>query len=130
MPSEGFGKENAKVARDLVEYAIRLETAGDVVDERLATLATSMHKKGVRFSKEGWAEITRMHEVIVANMQLASNVLISDDLESARLLSLEKTEVKRMPITSFSLGMMLRARSRTVWNQSRGAGDSSYIPRR
>ncbi|MFS4581376.1 Na/Pi cotransporter family protein [Phaeobacter sp. C3_T13_0] len=96
MPTEGIGKENAKVARDLVEYAIRLETAGDVVDERLAALASTMHKKDVRFSKEGWNEITRMHEVIVANMQLASNVLISDDLESARLLSLEKTEVKRM----------------------------------
>ena len=96
MPTEGMSEENAKTARDLVEYAIRLETAGDVVDERLAALAASMHKKGVQFSKEGWTEITRMHEVIVANMQLASNVLISDDLESARLLSLEKTEVKRM----------------------------------
>ncbi|AUQ52853.1 Na/Pi cotransporter family protein [Phaeobacter inhibens] len=115
MPSEGFGKENAKVARDLVEYAIRLETAGDVVDERLATLATSMHKKGVRFSKEGWAEITRMHEVIVANMQLASNVLISDDLESARLLSLEKTEVKRMERDS---------RKRHLRRLQRGAAES------
>ena len=39
--------------------------------------------------------LTRLHESILANMCLASNVLVSDDLESARLLSLEKTELKR-----------------------------------
>ena len=95
IPAEGFGKDNAKIARDLMEYAIRLETAGDVVAKRLAVLATTMRKKGASFSKEGWQELIEMHESIMANLKLASNVLISDDLESARLLSLEKTEIKR-----------------------------------
>ncbi|MFW8594084.1 Na/Pi cotransporter family protein [Cribrihabitans neustonicus] len=96
MPADSFSKEEGKTARSLMEYAIRLETAGDVVARRLSVLAASLHKKHLSFSKEGWSEITRMHESIAANMQLASNVLISDDLESARLLSLEKTELKRM----------------------------------
>ncbi len=95
IPAEEFGKENAKVARDLMEYAIRLETAGDVVAKRLTVLAGDMRKKGASFSKDGWSELVEMHESILANMKLASNVLISDDLESARLLSLEKTEIKR-----------------------------------
>ncbi len=95
IPTDEFGKQNAKSARDLMEYAIRLETAGDVVAKRLATLADDMRKKGAAFSKEGWAELERMHEDILANLKLATNVLISDDLESARLLSLEKSEIKR-----------------------------------
>ena len=95
IPADGFGKDNAKIARDLMEYAIRLETAGDVVAKRLAVLAATMRKKGASFSKEGWQELIEMHESIMANLKLASNVLISDDLESARLLSLEKTEIKR-----------------------------------
>lgn len=95
IPHDAFGKENAKIARDLMEYAIRLETAGDVVAKRLTVLAAEMRKKGASFSKEGWSELVEMHEGILANMKLASNVLISDDLESARLLSLEKTEIKR-----------------------------------
>ncbi len=95
IPEETFGKRNAKVARDLMEYAIRLETAGDVVAKRLTVLAGDMRKKGASFSKEGWSELVEMHEGILANLKLASNVLISDDLESARLLSLEKTEIKR-----------------------------------
>jgi phosphate:Na+ symporter len=95
IPVEDFGKERAKQARDMVEYAIRLETAGDVVAKRLAVLAGEMQTKGATFSKDGWMELTRIHESISANLKLAANVLISDDLESARLLSLEKTEIKR-----------------------------------
>lgn len=95
IPPEEFGKANAKAARDMVEYAIRLETAGDVVAKRLAVLAGRMRKTDANFSDEGWMELTRLHESILANLSLASNVLISDDLESARLLSLEKTELKR-----------------------------------
>ncbi|MGR3760949.1 Na/Pi cotransporter family protein [Roseobacteraceae bacterium NS-SX3] len=96
MPEDAFDRDSLKIARNMVEYAIRLETAGDVVARRLCVLASDMNKQGLRFSKEGWGEITRMHEAILANMQLASNVLVSDDLESARLLNQEKTEVKRM----------------------------------
>ena len=95
ISTEDFGKQNAKVARDQMEYAIRLETAGDVVAKRLTVLAADMRKKGASFSKEGWSELLEMHEGILANIKLASNVLISDDLESARLLSVEKTEIKR-----------------------------------
>jgi len=96
IPEEEFTKAQVKTARELMEYAIRLETAGDVVARRLTVLAGDLNKKNLRFSKDGWLEITRMHEATLANLQLASNVLISDDLESARLLSLEKTELKRM----------------------------------
>lgn len=95
IPTDSFGKKNAKLARDMMEYAIRLETAGDVVAKRLTQLADEMRKKGATFSKEGWSELVQMHESIMANVKLASNVLISDDLESARLLSLEKSEIKR-----------------------------------
>lgn len=96
IPTENFGKQNAKLARDMMEYAIRLETAGDVVAKRLTALADDMRKTGASFSKEGWSELVQMHESILANVKLATNVLISDDLESARLLSQEKSEIKRV----------------------------------
>ncbi|MFD2739513.1 Na/Pi cotransporter family protein [Sulfitobacter aestuarii] len=95
LPVAQLGKENARVARDLLEYAVRLETAGDVVAKRLAELARDLRRANLEFSKEGWAELQEMHENILANMKLATNVLISDDVESARLLNLEKTEIKR-----------------------------------
>ncbi|WP_299636575.1 Na/Pi cotransporter family protein [uncultured Ruegeria sp.] len=96
IPPDVYEKKDAKTARDLMEFAIRLETAGDVVAKRLTVLAGEMRAKGSSFSQEGWSELVQMHEGILANIKLASNVLISDDLESARLLSLEKTEIKRV----------------------------------
>ena len=87
--------DTARQIRHLMEYAIRLETAGDVVAKRLAILAGEMRKAGAVFSREGWGELVHMHENILANLKLAKNVLISDDLESARLLSQEKSEIKR-----------------------------------
>lgn len=96
IPEASFSHSDLKMAREMVEYAIRLETAGDVAARRLAVLAGDLNKKNLRFSVEGWGEILHMHEAIMANLRLASNVLISEDLESARLLNLEKTELKRM----------------------------------
>lgn len=95
IPTADFGKENTKSVRALMEYAIRLETAGDVVAKRLMVLAQDISRKNLVFSKEGLGELTKMHERILENIKLADNVLVSDDLESARLLSLEKTELKR-----------------------------------
>ncbi|MFD3189050.1 Na/Pi cotransporter family protein [Sedimentitalea sp. HM32M-2] len=95
LPQDDFGKQNLKTARDLMEYAIRLETAGDVVSKRLTVLAEAKRRQRVAFSKDGWSELVHLHESIQANLRLASNVLISDDLESARLLNVEKTEFKR-----------------------------------
>lgn len=100
IPVGAFDKDTVKTARDLMEYAIRLETAGDVIARRLTVLADEMRRKKLEFSDDGWRELTRLHENILSNLKLASNVLISDDVESARLLSLEKTEVKRAEASS------------------------------
>ncbi len=95
LPQDSFGKQNLKRARDLTEYAIRLETAGDVVAQRLTALAEDTRRQNHSFSRDGWSELVHLHESILANLKLACNVLISDDLESARLLNVEKTEIKR-----------------------------------
>ncbi|QIE55647.1 Na/Pi cotransporter family protein [Pikeienuella piscinae] len=94
IPRESYKKSEARAARDMVEYAIRLESAGDVISKRLTALAQRLHARGWVFRAEGRAELTQMHEGIIANIKLAANVLISNDPESARLLSLEKTDIK------------------------------------
>lgn len=95
LPIDVMDRENGRAAREMLEYAVRLETAGDVVAERLTVLAGNLRATTGRFSKEGWSELRAMHEAILVNMKLASNVLISEDLESARVLNMEKTEIKR-----------------------------------
>lgn len=96
VPIKNMNKQQKKVIRGLMDYAIRLEAAGDVISKELSRRILQKHQKNVRFSKEGWKELVQMQEAITANLRLASNVLISDDLESARLLVVEKTELKRV----------------------------------
>lgn len=95
LPAEKMDKKSSETARDVLEYAVRLETAGDVVAKRLTVLAVELRETGRQFSPEGWSEVQDMHEKILANLKLATNVIISEDLESARLLNSEKTEIKR-----------------------------------
>ncbi|MCK8464089.1 Na/Pi cotransporter family protein [Aliiroseovarius sp. S1339] len=95
MPQDAYPKADTKVVRGLMEYAIRLEAAGDVIAIKLTSVAKEKLDGRLRFSEEGWAELVRMYEAVCANFHLASNVLVSDDLESARLLVVEKADFKR-----------------------------------
>lgn len=81
---------------ELNDVSINLERIGDIVTKTLMTMAQERAKKGLRFSPEGWKELCHMHSRVEANMQLALNVLISGDLESARSLAREKEEMRRL----------------------------------
>ncbi len=94
MPMEKYSKTETKIVRGLIDFAIRLEAAGDVISKQLTSIAEDKRKHNVRFSSEGWMELVQMHESILANLKLAANVLVSDDIESARLLIIENTEIK------------------------------------
>ena len=96
LQSTALSKQDNKRVREMTEYAIAVETAGDIVAKRMIPLAKEMSEKGIRFSDNGAAEIRNMHERTKANLHLASNLLVSDDLESARLLLEEKQEMARL----------------------------------
>ena len=50
---EQFTKPELKQCRSLLEYAIRVEAAGDIVSKRLSALAAEKHKNRFEFSKPG-----------------------------------------------------------------------------
>jgi len=84
--------EHRRQLRHLLEFAIAIEAAGDIVSKTLPPLASSRAKDGIRFSAEGLAELRGMHDRIIANIALAGNVLISHDVGIARRLVEEKSE--------------------------------------
>ncbi|HFQ15317.1 MAG TPA: Na/Pi cotransporter family protein, partial [Rhodobacteraceae bacterium] len=86
-------KAQTRRLRELVEYAISLETAGDVISKNLMVLAATKKKLGFRFTAAGREELEALHECVMRNMSLAFNVLVSEDIESARLLMSEKSEL-------------------------------------
>jgi phosphate:Na+ symporter len=95
MPNSKLSKVDGRKVRELAEYAINLETAGDIVAKRLMQLAADKANQDIRFSEAGWEELRNMHEKVVSNMTLAFDVLVSEDLEAARLLMEEKNEMAK-----------------------------------
>jgi len=96
MPTENMHKPAQKELRELMEYAIAIEAAGDIAVKRLLTLTAEKSAGGISLSPQGLAELLAMHDRIMQNLVLASNVLISNDIESARLLLEEKTEMRHL----------------------------------
>ncbi len=90
----GMTSEEAQRSIELTDFAINLEHAGDVVAKNLLLLAQERAEKNWRFSDQGWAELTQLHSRVIENMHLALNVLVSQDLHSARQLVAEKERMR------------------------------------
>jgi phosphate:Na+ symporter len=88
--------EHAGRSMELASVAIGLERIGDIITKDLMRLAGQTRDRKLSFSQEGWHELTAMHARVLASMQLALNVLVSDDLDSAAQLVKEKELIRRM----------------------------------
>jgi phosphate:Na+ symporter len=102
----------ARKSIELTDFAINLEHAGDIIAKNLLVLADERAERNLHFSKEGWAELTELHERLVENMHLALNVLVSNDLSSARQLVVEKERMRVLERRSHD-GHLMRLRSGT-----------------
>lgn len=86
--------EDALRGQELSSFAINLEYVGDAISKTLLKLAETRRDEKLTFSPEGWRELSELHHRVMANMQLALNVLVSKDRESARLLLGEKDAMR------------------------------------
>ncbi|WP_075996962.1 Na/Pi cotransporter family protein [Salaquimonas pukyongi] len=91
-----LSEEEARHGIELTDFAINLEYIGDIIAKTLLPLVEEKTHKGLQFSTEGWVEMCRLYERVQANMQVAMNVLISGDIESARQLVEEKETIRRI----------------------------------
>jgi len=87
---------------DLMMFADNMAAATDVIVNRLLKFAKERDEKALVFSDEGWRELLALHDRVLVNMQLAMNVLVSSDLETARQLIIEKNELSSMTQKSLS----------------------------
>ena len=99
-------EDDARHSLELVDFAINLEHIGDIIAKSLLPLATRKEAANRRFSDEGWREIRALHARVLANTQLALNVLISSDTASARQLMMEKETMRRLERESHERHLM------------------------
>src|SRR3546814_624423 len=81
---------------EILTFTTNLEHIGDIIDKNLMELASKKIKNHTAFSSEGMAELETFHGRIVANLDLAMNVFASGDIELARQLLRQKTQVREL----------------------------------
>ncbi|MDX1743645.1 MAG: Na/Pi cotransporter family protein [Ruegeria sp.] len=113
MPRQNMSKAQVKTARELVEYAIRLKAAGDVVAQRMTRTSQVKHTERSEFSTQGWKELKDLHSAVLKSFSLARHVLLVDDIDCARRLVLDKAEVKRISRDSRKAHLKRLERGRT-----------------
>jgi phosphate:Na+ symporter len=81
---------------EILNFTTNLEHIGDIIDKNLMELASKKIKQRTAFSAPGMAELESFHARIVDNLDLAMNVFASGDIELARQLLRQKTQVREL----------------------------------
>ena len=91
-----LSEEQLQTSRELANFAISLERVGDIICKDLLRLTETVHKDRLKFSDTGRKELSGLHARVMSNIELALNVLVSEDLESARQLADEKEKMRKL----------------------------------
>lgn len=102
IPYGAADDDDARRGEELSRFAINLEYVGDIVAKSLFHLAEVRQEKNLSFSKEGWRELCDLHHRVMTNMQLALNVLVSMDRDSACQLLEEKDQMRQAERLSYA----------------------------
>jgi phosphate:Na+ symporter len=93
LNSGSLSVDEARRGIDLTSMAINIERVGDIIAKDLIERIEEKHEKRRVFSKAGFREISNLHARVMVNLQLSLNILLSEDLASAKQLVIEKTHI-------------------------------------
>lgn len=94
IDEESLSEQDRDRKLALINFAVNLESVGDVIAKNLLKLAEKKNRECLKFSPQGWAELLELHEQVIANMHLSLNTLVSGDQASARQLIEEKDRIR------------------------------------
>lgn len=83
-------------AFDLSGIAVNLESGADVIARKIVELARQMDMEHIKFSDEGWRELSDFHDMVLRNVQQGITVLMSEDIGLARELVEQKERVREI----------------------------------
>ncbi|WP_244520810.1 Na/Pi cotransporter family protein [Aliiruegeria lutimaris] len=81
-------------AIDLAGIAANLEAAADMISRKMVGLAETMSLENLRFSQDGWSDLTDFHDTVYRNLQLSISVMMNEDPSLARALVEQKETVR------------------------------------
>jgi PhoU domain len=87
-------EREGKRAMEIISFTINLEHIGDIIDKNLSEIAAKKIKRKIDFSTDGAAELAAFHKRILDSLRIAFSVFMSGNVDEARKLISEKTEVR------------------------------------
>ncbi|NTA51484.1 Na/Pi cotransporter family protein [Agrobacterium tumefaciens] len=92
----GLSEDEGRRSIVIIDYAINLEHIGDIVEKGLLPEVTKKIAHGLKFSDDGFSELTQLFQLTVDNLRIAQTILITRDINLARQLMERKVEVRHM----------------------------------
>nr|WP_294973922.1 Na/Pi cotransporter family protein [uncultured Pseudomonas sp.] len=86
MPREDLSEPDSRRWAEIIELAINLEQAGDIIEHMLGAVQDKKTSRSRSFSDNGLEEITTLHGQLVSNLRLSLSVFLNGDQEGARRL--------------------------------------------
>lgn len=90
MPREDLSDQDSQRWAEIIELAINLKLASDVIERMLRKVQQQKTSQRREFSEVGLEELTGLHSQLLASLRLGLSVFLSADPESARQLLREK----------------------------------------
>lgn len=90
MPREDLSDQDSRRWAEIIELAINLKLAGDLIERMLRKVQQQKTSQRRSFSDIGLEELADLHSQLIVNLRLGLSVFLSGDKESARQLLREK----------------------------------------
>ena len=91
---EALSEREGRRWTDIVSFTINMEQIGDIIERVLQDIEDKKIRKNRSFSDAGLAEITELHERLLANLRLAMSVFLDGRLRDAQKLLEEKARFR------------------------------------
>ncbi|NDL65183.1 Na/Pi cotransporter family protein [Acerihabitans arboris] len=86
MPKEDLEEADSRRWAEIIEMALNLEQAGDIIERMAGDVAAKSLATRRAFSTEGLQELDILHEQLMSNLRLSLSVFLTGDITSARRL--------------------------------------------
>jgi len=91
---EALSERESRRWTDILSFTINMEQIGDVIERVLQDVEDKKIRKSRSFSEAGLAEISHLHERLLANLRLAMSVFLDGHVRDAKKLLEEKARFR------------------------------------
>lgn len=96
LPRDSLDETEERRWAEIIELAINLEQAGDLIEKMLAKVQHPKTERQQAFTRSDLEELSRLHGELLANLRLGLSVFLSGDPASARQLLRQKRRFRAL----------------------------------